>query len=122
MTAAAAIAPTSAATPRAECGSVCPPARGLSPGRGPARVAAAWQLSGTASYSAIVATTGPARPFRAAKAVGIPPLPGSTSHPRAESRSTYQAAERYSRQAVSPKSQIVRFQDDHSARCASIHS
>jgi len=51
----------------------------------------------------------------AQKAVGIPPDPSSTVKPSALSRSTYQAAERYSRQAVSPCSKIVAHQSDRSA-------
>ena len=43
----------------------------------------------------------------AQKAVGMPPEPSSTSKPSLRSRSTYQAADLYSRQAGSWKSQIV---------------
>ena len=57
----------------------------------------------------------------AAKAVGMPADPSSTSKPSARSRFTYHSAERYSRQAVSAKSQIVAHQADQFCRLASIH-
>ena len=44
--------PPSEPIPRAECGSVWPGAKRLSPSRGSRRVDAAWQFPGTASYSA----------------------------------------------------------------------
>src|SRR5690606_20813674 len=105
--------------PRPECGSVWPPACSLRPGRGRLTVAASWQLPGTASYSAYMPTVGPA-PFTpplvqwAQKAVGMPPDPSSTEKPSRFRRSTYQAADWYSRQAVSPKSKMVRVQADSS--------
>jgi hypothetical protein len=58
--------------------------------------------------------TGPPEPQLAAKAVGMPPEPSSTEKPARFSRSTYQAADWYSRQAVSPKSKMVRVQADSS--------
>ena len=51
----------------------------------------------------------------AEKAVGMPPEPSSTLKPSARSRFRYHAHERYSRQAVSAKSQIWAFHDDQSA-------
>ena len=52
MAALAASAPTSEPMPSAECGSVWPPAKRERPLRGWRHGTAAWQLPGTASYSA----------------------------------------------------------------------
>ena len=86
-------------------------------------VAASWQLPGTASYSAYMPIVGPS-PFVqwAQKAVGMPPEPSSTEKPSRFIRSTYQAADRYSRQAVSPKSKMVRVQADSSGWMPSIQA
>ena len=66
---------------------------------------------------------GPA-PFdhSARNAVGMPPLPASTAKPSCSSRSTYHAAERYSRKAGSAKSQIVALQDEKSSIRSSTHA
>jgi hypothetical protein len=50
----------------------------------------------------------------AQKAVGIPPEPSSTVKPRFRRSSTYQAEDRYSRQAVSPNSKIWLVQAERS--------
>jgi hypothetical protein len=65
-------------------------------------------------------TFGPA-PFdhSAAKAVGMPAEPSSTMKPSSRKRFTYHSAERYSRQAVSPKSKMVAVQAERSVRMAS---
>jgi hypothetical protein len=106
--------------PSAECGSVWPGAKRAVPGRGASRVSAAWLFPGTASYSAYVIAVGPSRCVQVAlKAVGMPPLASSTVKPSSRSRATYQAQERYSRQAGSAKFQMVRVQSDRRSRCAS---
>src|SRR5438876_151453 len=56
----------------------------------------------------------------AQNAVGIPPLPGSTSNPSPRKRPTYHSADLYSRQAVSAKSQMFQCHSDHSRQRASI--
>src|SRR5450631_2079697 len=114
MTAFTARAPPSALMPRAECGSVCPGAYFDRPRRGWRAVVAAWQLPGTASYSAYAAMVGPG-PFAndAAKAVGIPPEPASTVNPAARRQSTYHAFDLYSRKAGSAKCQMTSCQSDN---------
>src|SRR6188472_2247832 len=57
----------------------------------------------------------------ARNAVGMPPVPASTAKPSRVSRSTYQAAERYSRKAGSAKSQIVALQAERSCIRSSTH-
>jgi hypothetical protein len=52
----------------------------------------------------------------------MPPLASSTVKPSLRRQSTYQAAERYSRQAVSPNSQIDRVHADQSGRLRSTQS
>src|SRR5438093_12692762 len=56
----------------------------------------------------------------AQNAVGMPPLPASTSNPSLRKRSTYHSADLYSRQAVSAKSHIFRCHPDQSRMRASI--
>ena len=58
----------------------------------------------------------------AQKAVGMPPEPTSTVKPSARSRSTYQAADLYSRQDGSWKSQIVMWSRDSAALFRAIQS
>src|SRR6185436_19602714 len=109
--------------PSALCGSVCPAAWRDRPGRGSSRVVAAWQLPGTASYSAYVATVGPAPVvYVAQNAVGMPPLPASTSKPASRIVCTYHAADRYSRNAGSAKSQMVFVHADRAAAFRSTQS
>src|SRR6516162_43229 len=49
----------------------------------------------------------------------MPPLPDSTLKPARRKRSTNHAAERYSRQAGSANSQIVRCHSERACRCSS---